>query len=154
MLLSDLRIAARSLARTPGFTSLATLVLALGLAVVVVMFAILWQVSYEPPPLPGVDRMVGIKTIDRRENDFDEAATGHDFEEWRQAQTVFSDIAGVYDGTVTIIQPLIEPLYEGRTAHELLAVFSEQYDRTPYDIVKSYWQAQRGAGANTQTPAT
>jgi len=53
-----------------------------------------------------------------------------------------------YDGTVTIIQPLIEPLYEGKTAHELLAVFSDQYDRKPYDIVKSYWQSQRGAGSN------
>jgi MoCo/4Fe-4S cofactor protein with predicted Tat translocation signal len=60
-----------------------------------------------------------------------------------------------YDGTVTIIQPLIEPLYEGRTAHELLAVFSEQYDRKPYEIVKSYWQSQRGAGSNqAQTTST
>ncbi len=57
-----------------------------------------------------------------------------------------------YDGTVTIIQPLIEPLYEGRTAHELLAIFSEQYDRKPYDIVKSYWQTQRGSGNNQGNP--
>src|SRR6185295_3389467 len=55
-----------------------------------------------------------------------------------------------YDGTVTIMQPLIEPLYEGRTPYELLAVFSEQYDRKPYEIVKSYWQSQRGA-AGTST---
>ncbi|HEY0367517.1 MAG TPA: TAT-variant-translocated molybdopterin oxidoreductase, partial [Pyrinomonadaceae bacterium] len=64
-----------------------------------------------------------------------------------------------YDGTVTIMQPLIEPLYEGKTAHELLAVFSDQYDRKPYDIVKSYWQSQRGGGSSqtqttsNQTPA-
>ena len=48
-----------------------------------------------------------------------------------------------YDGTVTIMQPLIEPLYEGKTAYELLAIFSEQYDRKPYDIVKNFWQTQR-----------
>ncbi len=62
-----------------------------------------------------------------------------------------------YDGTVTIMQPLIEPLYEGRTPYEMLAVFSEQYDRKPYDIVKSFWQAQRGAGSNqgqAQTTST
>src|SRR5215204_2660403 len=67
-----------------------------------------------------------------------------------------------YDGTVTIMQPLIEPLYEGKTAHELLAVFSDQYDRKPYDIVKSYWQSQRGGGGSqaqttsnqTQAPAS
>lgn len=51
-----------------------------------------------------------------------------------------------YDGTVTIMQPLIEPLYDGKSAYELLAVFSDQYDRKPYEIVRSFWQTQRGAG--------
>ncbi|HYV83993.1 MAG TPA: TAT-variant-translocated molybdopterin oxidoreductase [Pyrinomonadaceae bacterium] len=64
----------------------------------------------------------------------------HYLESWGDARS--------YDGTVTIMQPLIEPLYEGRTAYELLAVFSDQYDRKPYDIVKSYWQSQRGAASN------
>src|SRR6185312_6395245 len=62
-----------------------------------------------------------------------------------------------YDGTVTIMQPLIEPLYEGKTPYELLAVFSDQYDRKPYDIVKSYWQKQRSgtlATPSPQAPAT
>ena len=65
-----------------------------------------------------------------------------------------------YDGTVTILQPLIEPLYGGKTMHELLAVFSDSYDRKPYDIVKNYWQTNRsrlGAGAGAarreQAPA-
>ncbi len=49
-----------------------------------------------------------------------------------------------YDGTVTIVQPLIEPLYDGKTAHELLAVFSEQYDRKPYETVRQYWQQAAG----------
>ena len=53
-----------------------------------------------------------------------------------------------YDGTVTIMQPLIEPLYEGKTPYELLAVFSDQYDRKPYEIVRSYWQKQRAGGGN------
>ncbi|HYN25623.1 MAG TPA: hypothetical protein VES69_11335, partial [Pyrinomonadaceae bacterium] len=49
-----------------------------------------------------------------------------------------------FDGTATIVQPLIEPLYGSKTAHEVLAVFSEQYDRKAYDIVRDYW---RGAGS-------
>jgi len=53
-----------------------------------------------------------------------------------------------YDGTVTIMQPLIEPLYDGKTAFELLAVFSDKYDRKPYDIVKSYWQRNQGQMQN------
>jgi molybdopterin-containing oxidoreductase family iron-sulfur binding subunit len=64
----------------------------------------------------------------------------HYLESWGDARS--------YDGTVTIIQPLIEPLYEGKTAHELLGVFSDQYDRRPYDIVRAFWQQQQ-AGMNT-----
>src|SRR5689334_9768231 len=78
----------------------------------------------------------------------------HYLESWGDARS--------FDGTVTIMQPLIEPLNEGRTALEMLAVFSEQYDRKPYDIVKSYWQAQHGGGssqgqarpASSPTPTT
>ncbi|HEX4900191.1 MAG TPA: TAT-variant-translocated molybdopterin oxidoreductase, partial [Pyrinomonadaceae bacterium] len=49
------------------------------------------------------------------------------------------------DGTVCIVQPLIEPLYGSKTAHEVLAVFSDKYDRKAYEIVREYWQSQ-GAG--------
>ena len=71
----------------------------------------------------------------------------HYIESWGDARS--------YDGTVTILQPLIQPLYDGKTASELLAVFSDQYDRKPLEIVKSYWQANRsqvqpaGSGAGT-----
>ena len=53
-----------------------------------------------------------------------------------------------YDGTITIMQPLIEPLHEGKSAYELLAVFSENYDRKPYDIVRAYWQSQQAGNAD------
>jgi molybdopterin-containing oxidoreductase family iron-sulfur binding subunit len=46
-----------------------------------------------------------------------------------------------YDGTVSIVQPLIEPLYQSKSAHELLAVFTPQYDKKPYDIIREFWQA-------------
>lgn len=98
----DLRVATRSLARTPGFTALATTVLALGLAVVVVMFAILWVVSYEPPPIPNPETMVGIRTIDRAQGDLDNDVSSHDFTDWQRTQTVFTAISGDYDGTVTV----------------------------------------------------
>ncbi|MFN2515498.1 MAG: TAT-variant-translocated molybdopterin oxidoreductase, partial [Pyrinomonadaceae bacterium] len=56
-----------------------------------------------------------------------------------------------YDGTVTIVQPLIEPLYQNKSAHELLAVFTPQYDRKPYDIIRDYWQSQgQTAGGRRQ----
>jgi MoCo/4Fe-4S cofactor protein with predicted Tat translocation signal len=56
-----------------------------------------------------------------------------------------------FDGTASIVQPLIQPLYEGKTAHELLAVFSPQYDHKAYDIVRDYWRGwQQEAGGSRQ----
>ena len=69
----------------------------------------------------------------------------HYLESWGDARS--------YDGTVTIVQPLIAPLYEGKTAHELLALFSDNYDRKPYDMVKDYWRTWYGtAGQGVSTP--
>ena len=48
-----------------------------------------------------------------------------------------------FDGTVTIVQPLIAPLYDGKSAHELLAVLGEGPTRAGYDVVRARWQAER-----------
>jgi MoCo/4Fe-4S cofactor protein with predicted Tat translocation signal len=53
-----------------------------------------------------------------------------------------------YDGTITIVQPLIEPLYQSKSAHELLAVFTPQYDQKPYDIIREYWSKQQTNSSN------
>ncbi len=46
------------------------------------------------------------------------------------------------DGTVSIQQPLIQPLYDGRTPAELLALLSGYKDRRAYDIVRNFWTAR------------
>jgi MoCo/4Fe-4S cofactor protein with predicted Tat translocation signal len=51
-----------------------------------------------------------------------------------------------YDGTVSIIQPLIAPLYSGRTTHEVIAAFLNEPERSSYDIVRDYWKRRAGAG--------
>jgi molybdopterin-containing oxidoreductase family iron-sulfur binding subunit len=50
--------------------------------------------------------------------------------------------ARAYDGTITIMQPLIAPLYGGKTAHEVLAAMSDHPDRSSHDIVRDYWKTQ------------
>jgi MoCo/4Fe-4S cofactor protein with predicted Tat translocation signal len=47
-----------------------------------------------------------------------------------------------YDGTVTIVQPLIAPLYAGKSAHEMLSTLMGVSDAAGYDIVRTYWQKQ------------
>ena len=62
----------------------------------------------------------------------------HALESWGDARA--------YDGTVTLMQPLIAPLYEGRSAYEVLAAFTAQPDRRADAIVKDYWTRAFAAG--------
>ena len=49
-----------------------------------------------------------------------------------------------YDGTISILQPLIEPLYESWSSYELLAALQGQPQLTGYSLVRQHWQAQSG----------
>jgi molybdopterin-containing oxidoreductase family iron-sulfur binding subunit len=60
----------------------------------------------------------------------------HDLEAWGDCRA--------YDGTVSLMQPLIEPLYGGKSAHELLAMLMGDASRKGDEIVKDYWQRQHG----------
>ena len=56
--------------------------------------------------------------------------------------------ARAYDGTITITQPLIQPLYDSHNVHELVQLFfKENFDQKDYDIVRAYWQTQNIAAA-------
>jgi MoCo/4Fe-4S cofactor protein with predicted Tat translocation signal len=57
----------------------------------------------------------------------------------------WSDVRA-YDGTVTILQPLIAPLYGGKSSHEVLAALLGGFGDTTYDIVRNYWKTQKIAG--------
>jgi len=48
-----------------------------------------------------------------------------------------------YDGTASIVQPLIAPLYDNHSAHEILVLFTGDTGRPGHDIVQGYWQSQR-----------
>ncbi len=45
-----------------------------------------------------------------------------------------------FDGTVTIIQPLVEPLYGGRSTHEMLAAFGDNPLESGYTLVRETWE--------------
>ena len=54
------------------------------------------------------------------------------------------------DGTVTIAQPLINPLYDTtRSAHEVLAAFGDNPASTAYEAVRAHWEDQFGSGSFT-----
>jgi len=70
---------------------------------------------------------------------------------WHIPETHYLETWGdarAHDGSVTIQQPLIAPLYNGRAASEVVGAMIGGLDQTPYQAVKSYWFAH---GANEQT---
>ena len=52
----------------------------------------------------------------------------HYLEAWSDARA--------YDGTVSLVQPLIAPLYAGKSAHELLSALLGEQTPAGYDIVR------------------
>ncbi len=56
----------------------------------------------------------------------------------------WSDLRAV-DGTATIVQPLIEPLYDGVSRHELLDAFVRQPPRSAFEIVQATWKQESGS---------
>jgi molybdopterin-containing oxidoreductase family iron-sulfur binding subunit len=46
---------------------------------------------------------------------------------------------------VSIVQPLIAPLYGGRSMHEFVALLTGQSGTSGYEIVRSYWQKQHAS---------
>jgi molybdopterin-containing oxidoreductase family iron-sulfur binding subunit len=61
----------------------------------------------------------------------------HYLESWGDARS--------YDGTVSIVQPLIAPLYDGRSAYELVSMLSGQPQTKGHEIVQAYWKGQHPA---------
>ncbi|MDQ6911287.1 MAG: 4Fe-4S dicluster domain-containing protein [Verrucomicrobiota bacterium] len=61
------------------------------------------------------------------------APEAHTLESWSDAR--------VLDGTGTIVQPMIEPLFAGRSRHELLSALLEEAPRSSYEIVRAFWKS-------------
>ena len=51
-----------------------------------------------------------------------------------------------YDGTVSIIQPVIKPLFNGKSPHDLLAVLAGESGKPTLDIVRQTWEEHLSQG--------
>ena len=79
--------------------------------------------------------------------------------QWQINETHFLETWGdarAFDGTVSIQQPLIQPLYNGRSATQMLQMFTDQPDASAYEMVKGYWrdQSKNDTGRERSSPAT
>ncbi|HET7622092.1 MAG TPA: ABC transporter permease [Gemmatimonadaceae bacterium] len=96
---SDVRFAARSLGRRPGFTAIATLTLALGIGATTTLFGVVKQVLLTPLPYGHPESLVMVwsawKGFDRTWLSYDE------WEGWRARVHAFEDIGLIADGSAT-----------------------------------------------------
>ncbi len=106
-------------------------------------------VQTAPADLNFADAMSKVQTRFHSSLFLDETATlchwhasaAHFLEAWSDARTV--------DGTVSIVQPLIQPMYNGKSAHEVVQTLLDPPERLGYDIVRNYWRSQPQAAAAT-----
>ena len=61
----------------------------------------------------------------------------HFLEDWGDARA--------YDGTISILQPLIAPLYDSHSQLKLLDSILQFPGRSSYEIVRAYWREKSGA---------
>jgi hypothetical protein len=87
----------RSLLKTPGFSVMAILTMALGIAVTTALFSLLYAALLQPLAFPDAGRVVAINTVWTAKGHTSPRITGGDFMDLRAALKSFEAIA-VYNG--------------------------------------------------------
>ena len=98
----ELTYSARMLRKSPGVVALAAGALALGIGLTTIMFSIVHGALLEGLPFEDSDRIVHLERTNLSEGIESMEVTLHDFLDWRERQTSFTDLAAFYDGTVNV----------------------------------------------------
>src|SRR6202167_1609394 len=101
-MLSDLRFALRQFLKTPGFSLIAVVTLALAIGANVAIFSAVDAVLLHPLPYPEPDRLVIVQETLPNISLRNIPPSPQDFAEFRRVQTSFSAIAGAQGATATL----------------------------------------------------
>lgn len=91
--LRDLQRSIRTLVRTPGFTALAIVVLALGVGTNVALFTVARSVLWKPLPFRDPQRLIRFYEVSSDDKFPYNSVAGGIFAEWRKQSHAFSDLA-------------------------------------------------------------
>jgi predicted permease len=92
-LIRELRLTIRNLARTPGFSALVILVMALGIGATAALFTVVNSVLLKPLALPDANRLVMASEADTVLKFTDNSVAGGTFESWRDRNHAFEQLA-------------------------------------------------------------
>src|SRR5262245_9852377 len=98
-LLQDVRFGVRLLRKNPGFTAVAVLTLALGIAANTAIFSVVYATFLASLPFPDPDRLVMVWS--RLQDNRNSTAAG-DFLEWKRQASVFQDLNAWTLGSVNL----------------------------------------------------
>ena len=101
--LRDARFALRQFAKTPGFTVVALLTIALGIGATSAMFSVVNGVLLRPLPYPEPDRLVRVHEVVPQYGLFSVAPAT--FLDWRQQNTAFERMAAYTSSSATFSGP-------------------------------------------------
>ena len=88
-LIQDLRYALRQLRKSPGFTAVAVMTLALGIGATTAIYTVLYATFLAPMPYPNADQLVMVWSKIGGGRD---AVSAADFLDWKRQSTVFQDL--------------------------------------------------------------
>ncbi|HEX9895298.1 MAG TPA: ABC transporter permease, partial [Gemmatimonadales bacterium] len=106
----DLRYAVRQLARTPGFTAVAVITLALGIGANTAIFSVVDGVLLRPVVLSDADRLVVVWETDRASSTTREPASWPDFVDFRRETRTLTAAAAVSGADVSLLPDRGEPV--------------------------------------------
>jgi predicted permease len=89
----DVRYGARTLARTPGFSVIAILVMALGIGANVALLTVVRSVLLKPLPFKDIDRLVRLFEADGKGRFQDNIVAGGTFASWKEQARSFEEMA-------------------------------------------------------------
>ena len=89
--MNDLRFALRQLRKSPGFTLIAVLTLALGIGANTAIFSVIYAVLLRPLPYPEADRLMILTETDSNQPQI--SVSFPDYVDWKRDNTVFENIA-------------------------------------------------------------
>src|SRR5437588_10307180 len=102
-MLRDLRYACRMLVKTPGFTSIAILAVALGIGAATTMFSSINALLLRPMPLiQDQERLVAVSEFFTKTPDQDAGTSFPDYLEWKKNATTLDGIAAIMPATFII----------------------------------------------------
>ena len=104
--LTDLKYAARKLAKAPAFTFTAILTLALGVGANTAIFSVVHSVLLRPMPYPDADRLVRIKWTDGGSPD---AGSPTDLADYRTRTKTFEDFGMLEGAAMNLVMPGASP---------------------------------------------